>query len=438
MKTKNITYWVLAALFVSVSACKPNLDTPSLTKGDADFSKYIAIGNSLTAGFSDGGLYLAGQKVAYPNLIAEQMKAVGGGNFTSPFFTEAQANGSGYIRLSGFNADGTPITANVTDKLAYRNQAGTLLTKYTDEVNNLGVPDMSIQFSDVAAMSSTTGNKYFERLVADADAGTKNYLQFTQGRNHTFFSFWLGNIDVLAWATSGGNADSSPLKNITDTIVFKTKYTAFINSLTSNGQKGIVATIPDVTAIPFFNTVTVAALLKGAQLINPAAEAIYIETIGGTRIATDKDLIVLTFQSTGLFGKPTPANGVIPANPYPYGLHPNNPIASRYVLDETEVAKAKEYTSKYNSSIKQIANNKKLAFVDTYTILNNIKTPQVFDGITVSSAFITGNAFSLDGVHLTPIGNAIVANAFIKAINKQYNSTIPTVALANYSGVKFP
>jgi phospholipase/lecithinase/hemolysin len=433
MKTKNIQHWILAALFITVAACKPEIDAPKASAGDADFSKYIAIGNSLTAGFADGGLYLEGQKVAYPNLIAAQMKAVGGGDFTSPFFSEAQANGSGYIRLSGFNDDGTPITANVTDKLAYRNQAG-LLTKYTEEVQNLGVPDMSIYFSQAAVMSSTSGNKYFERLVADADAGSKNYLEFTQGRNHTFFSFWLGNIDVLAWATSGGNAELSPTRQLTDKNTFRALYSQFINSLTSNNAKGVVATIPDVTAIPFFNTKTV-------TLINAALKAreqtkdlpgIYINALNTStglhapRLATAEDLIILTFD-TGLIG-----SGL------GYGLSPLIPIEDKYVLDKDEVARAKEYTQDYNASIKQIANEKGLAFVDTYSILNNIKTPQIFDGIIVSSAFITGNAFSLDGVHLTPIGNAIVANAFIKAINEKYNSTIPTVAVSMYNGVKFP
>src|SRR5690606_17421605 len=135
--------------------------------GNADFSKYIAVGNSLTAGFADGGLYLSGQQVAYPNIITTQLKSVGGGDFTSPFFTEAQANGSGYIRLSGFNPDGTPITANVTDKLAYRNQNGTLLTKYTEEVQNLGIPGMRLDFG-IQAPTFSSANMYFERLLPDA------------------------------------------------------------------------------------------------------------------------------------------------------------------------------------------------------------------------------------------------------------------------------
>jgi hypothetical protein len=57
------------------------------------------VGNSLTAGYADGGLYLEGQQNSYPSIIAKQMALVGGGKFTQPLFTEAQANGSGYLKL---------------------------------------------------------------------------------------------------------------------------------------------------------------------------------------------------------------------------------------------------------------------------------------------------------------------------------------------------
>ncbi len=423
MNLRNIKVWIYSIALLTVVSCRPEIDLPQQSAGSADFTKYIAIGNSLTAGYADNGLYLEGQKVAYPNLIAEQMKAVGGGNFVSPFFTEAQANGSGYVRLTGFNPDGSPIITSITDKLAYRSSTPKLLTKYTDEIQNLGVPNMSIAFSTQNIMSSTLGNMYFERLVPDANAGTINYQQFATTKNHTFFSFWLGNIDALGWATSGGNAEGDITRQLTPVNAFTGLLNQFINSLTSNGRKGVIATIPDVSAIPFFNTVTVAA-------INKALEAnqvkLYIQPANGLpRLATNEDLIVLNFDRSklGVGG---------------YGVSPLNPMENKYVLDKDEVATVQQAIKSYNIAIKQVAEVKDLAFVDTYAILNEIKKGKNFDGVEVSSEFIRGNAFSLDGVHLTPIGNAIVANAFIDAINAKYNSTIPKISVANYVGVKFP
>ncbi len=354
------------------------------------------------------------------------MKAVGGGDFTSPFFSEAQANGSGYIRLSGFNPDGTPITTQVADKLAYRAQG--LLTKYTEEIQNLGIPGMRLDLGAVAPTFSSA-NMYFERLLPTDQVGDKTYIDFIQNRNHTFFSVWLGNNDVLGWAMAGGVAGVDPTKQLTNATSFTGLYNQYIAALTAQGQKGVVATIPDVTSIPFFNTVTVSAI-NAALAADPDVPAsnnkLIIRTgTGVPREATPEDLIVLNFDRA-LLG----VNG--------YGLSPLNPMESQYVLDRDEVATAKQRVIDFNNSIKAVAEAKDLAVVDTYTILNGIKTPANYDGILVSSAFITGNAFSLDGVHLTPIGNAIIANEFIKAINKKYNSNIPTVAVSMYSGVRIP
>lgn len=420
---KYILNSLFAAVVLFAASCKPEIETPAgTTAGQANFSKYIAVGNSLTAGFADGGLYLEGQKVAYPNLLAAQMATVGGGAFTSPFFADAQANGSGYLTLSAL-VNGSPTLANVTTNLAYRD--ATHLAKFTGEVQNLGIPGMRVDLAFAAPYSAA--NMYMERLLSDTQVGTTTYFQFIQGRNHSFFSLWLGNNDALGWATNGG-VTTDATNVLTDKATFSMLYSNLINALTAGGQKGVVGTIPDVTAVPYFNTVTVPALLAAAKAINPAAVAVFIQTGTGVRAATSEDLIRLPFQTAGLFGTGT----------IPYGLDPRNPIANNWVLDKDEIIRVKDYVNSYNSTIKSLANSKGLAVADTYTYLNMVKAGIAIQGININSAFITGGAFSLDGVHLTPRGNAVIANVFIDAINSKYNSTIPSIDITKYRGVKFP
>lgn len=426
---KYILNSFIAVTLLFAASCKPEIDTPAGTSaGTANFSKYIAVGNSLTSGFADGGLYLEGQMVAYPNLMAEKMASVGGGSFTSPFFTEAQANGSGYASLTAL-VNGTPTIGKVTNNLAFRDAAGHL-TKYTTEVQNLGVPGMRVDLAFAGQFSAL--NPYFERLLPDAQVGNTTYFQFVQGRNHTFFSLWLGNNDALGNALNGGvTVLTDPTTVLTDKASFALLYSNLINFLTANGQKGVVGTIPDVTAVPYFNTVTVSALLGAAKAINPAATAVYIQTgTGAVRAATNEDLIRLPFQNEGLFGVPT--GGI------PYGLHPLNPITNNWVLDKDEVAKIKDYVNSYNSTIKSLATSKGLAIADTYAYFNQVKTGVMIQGVGINSAFITGGAFSLDGIHLTPRGNAVIANVFIDAINATYASTVPNIDITQYRGVKFP
>lgn len=426
---KYILNSFVAAAILFTAACKPEIETPAgTTAGQANFSKYIAVGNSLTSGFADGGLYLEGQKVAYPNLLAAKMASVGGGAFTSPFFTDDHSNGSGYIALTAL-VNGTPTLTQVTDKLAYRD-AAKHLDKYSGEIQNLGIPGMRVDLSFDPTLTFSAANPYFERLLTDAEVGKTNYFQFIQKRNHTFFSLWLGNNDVLGYATNGAvTVTGDPTTVLTDKVTFSSLYSNLLNALTAGGQKGIVATIPDVTAVPYFNTVKVSLLLAAARAANPAAQAVFIQTgTGAVRAATDEDLIRLPFQSAGLFG-----TGAIP-----YGLHPLNPIANNWVLDKDEVIKVKDYVNSYNSSIKSLATSKGLAIADTYTYFNQVKTGINLQGVGINAAFITGGAFSLDGIHLTPRGNAVIANVFIDAINAKYGSTIPTVDITQYRGVKFP
>jgi hypothetical protein len=197
--------------------------------------------------------------------------------------------------------------------------------------------------------------------------------------------------------------------------------------------------VPDVTSIPYFNTVTVGAILAAVQKANPQAQALYINALvsGSTyapRAATAQDLIVLTFP-TSMIGQPV----TTPYGALPYGLTPYTPIDNQYVLDSKEVALTQDYVQSYNNTIKAVAASKGLAVFDAYTFLNDIKqNGMVVDGVSVNSNYISGGLFSLDGVHLTPRGYAIVANEFIKAINSKYGSSIPLVNISDYGGVKFP
>jgi hypothetical protein len=427
MKSTYFYKSALALAILGLASCKPTIDTPAPSKGTADFTRYIALGNSLTAGFSDAGLYLEGQKNSYPEMIATQMKAVGGGSFSTPFFPEAQFNGSGYLKLTAL-VNGVPTIVPETSNLAIRGQVGgvNLYTKYTGNIENFGIP--GIQLSHAKIPGYGTKNNYYERLLTDATINTP-YLDFVTAKPWTFFSNWLGNNDILGYASAGATGTAPTPKG-----TFASQYAEVITKLTSTGAKGVVATIPDVTKIAYFNTVTLQTLLAAINATPTGKDVkdIYIQTGAGTsRPATAEDLFTLTLSSAGVMGKPNGSN-------IPYGLHPANPVESHFVLDKTEIAVVNDFVTSYNNSIKDIANAKGLAIMDAYSMLNEYGAGKMVNGIPVSAAFIKGNLFSLDGTHLTPLGYAITANAFIAAINAKYGSSIPAVDVSKYRGVKLP
>lgn len=428
MKSTYFYKSALALAILGMAACKPTIDTEvKPSKGSADFTRYIAIGNSLTSGFADGGLYLEGQQNSFPLMIANQMKTVGGGEFYTPFFPADKANGSGYLKLTALT-NNVPTIVPETSNLAVRSQVGgvNFLIRYTGEINNYGVPGIQLLYAQVAGYGRA--NPYYERLLTDATLNT-TYLDFVTAKPFTFFSNWLGNNDVLGYATAGATGTAPTPK-----ATFAALYQQVIDKLILNGAKGVVATIPDVTKIAYFNTVTLKTLLAAINATPAGASVttIYIQTgTGAVRPATAADLFTLPLSSDGVMGKPNTAL-------QPYGLDPRNPVESKYVLDPAEVVVVNDYISSYNATIKSIANAKNLAIMDAYAMLNEYGAGKWVNGVFVNADFIKGNLFSLDGVHLTPMGYAIVANAFIGAINTKYGSSIPSVDVTNYRGVKFP
>ena len=78
-------------------------DPVEYTSGSADFSNYVAVGNSLTAGFSDNALFIDGQTASFPNMLASNFALVGGGSFEIPFMAD---------NLGGMTLGGNKIADN--------------------------------------------------------------------------------------------------------------------------------------------------------------------------------------------------------------------------------------------------------------------------------------------------------------------------------------
>lgn len=444
----------LALLGLLLGSCQPDIDAPATASaGSATFTTYIAVGNSLTAGYQSGGLSRAGQLQSYPSILATQFKQVGGGAFNQPLFTEAQADGSGYAKLLVVNGTLAPVTPSASNQFLGERLAVVglgadtrtpLLAKYTATDNqNLGIPGIKVAnvTTNGYGFNNPLGfNQFFERLLpSTTPGGLTSYLQYVQERvttlKPTFFTNWLGNNDVLGYASSGGAGDV-----LTPVADFTTKYRQVLDVLTANGAKGLVATIPNVTNVPLFKTVT-AALVKASIRSNPAIPnaanaSLYIRTGAGTvREATDADLLLLTAQAViGTGASPTS----LPVG-VGYSATQANPLPSQYVLDADEVTAAVTRTSELNAVIRAEASARGLALFDANAFFETVAAKGfATNAVDNKTTYVSGNIFSLDGVHPTPRGYAIVANEMLNAINSKYGSTFRGVNANEYSGTVFP
>ncbi|MGB0391681.1 MAG: G-D-S-L family lipolytic protein, partial [Salibacteraceae bacterium] len=79
---KNLAIILVSTL--AIVSCKPEFDEVTISGGTADFSNYVAIGNSLTAGYADNALYTSGQENSYPMILSTQMGLSTGNTFNQP------------------------------------------------------------------------------------------------------------------------------------------------------------------------------------------------------------------------------------------------------------------------------------------------------------------------------------------------------------------
>ncbi|QJP35896.1 G-D-S-L family lipolytic protein [Nonlabens sp. Ci31] len=499
MKNLNIKLIALFIASAAIISCEEDFDNDIqdggvYTSGEADFSKYVTVGNSLTAGYADGALYLNGQLNSYPNIIAGQMQFAGGGEFNQPLVND---------NTGGLLANGVQILPNrlvlASDGMGapagparYTGAAPTtdIINKVTGPLNNFGVPGARVfhlaapGYGSLAGVSTGTANPYYTRF---SSSETSTVIGDAAAANATFFTLWIGNNDILGYATSGGaGVDNNELNivdpamqgnnSITNNLVFGGVYQQLVAGLTANGAKGALVNIPDVTSIPYFTTVPPNPI----PLDGPTAAFVnsnYAQYNGGLQLAAANGLITaaeaaqrtINFSAgqnfvvivdndlTDISASPIPlpnwrqttsndlivftAAGVLgtladPSNPASI-IGVGVPVANELVLTTTEQARVSNAQQSYNATIEALAAANGLAFVDARAALAQVATTGVpFNGGVLTSTYATGGGFSLDGVHPTARGYAFTANAIIDAVNAQYGATLPKVDIGAYSTIQ--
>ncbi len=438
----------IAALVVSagLSACKPGIEPETPQSGEADFTTYVALGNSLTAGYADGTLYRSGQVNSYPAILAGQFRLAGGGEFKQPLLPGDAGWPSAKRVLAMVGGCDGAVSLTPVAYQGMMDTAGSMMNIAAQgPFNNVAVPGMRCidylmpGYAVVAQAFAQVGFAYrfYEHPM------TETPLDVAMKLTPTFFSIWLGGNDVLGYALGGGEGNGSGgvlPSDISPLSSFSTIYEMIVDTLTATGAKGILLSVPDITAIPFFTTIPAKGLIldeteaevlsvfHASSGISFTAGANYFiiedaQAPGGVRPVREGELILLSVPQDSLKCA---------------GWGARKPLPDRYVLDAEEVNNIQAATTAFNQVIYNAAQKHGLAYMDAGGYLKTLQAGIVYNGVTFSATFVTGGAFSLDGIHLTPRGYALVANEIIRTINARYGSTVSPADVNRYDGVRFP
>ncbi len=410
---KSYKYLMLATLAGVVISCEEDFDNEvskdiaSQSAGDADFTRFVSLGNSLTSGYSNGTVYLSGQENSYPVMLAERFKQATSTmeDFTVPYVKDE----IGGLLMGGTQIADTKLVLSST--LSPENIAGTPTTDITSGIGaqgpygNMGVPGaksyhlLADGYGSVAGVAQGLANPYYAYF---ATSETTNVFADALSQNPTFFTLWIGNNDVLGYSTSGGddagvdqtgNLDATTYgaNDISDPNVVIGSIQAMVAGLVNAGAQGIVANIPNVTSIPYFTAVAYNALPLD-QATADTVNAAFAQYNGGLQLAMSNGLITqaevtartinyvagqnsMLIEDTSLtdlsaLGLPNyrlttssdlvllPASSIIgtladasdPTSAYGVAV----PLPGTLVLTESEVLKVQTATDAYNAGIAQV------------------------------------------------------------------------------------
>lgn len=420
-----------------LSSCKPKYEKPESSAGDLDAARFVMIGGSHTSGYMDDALYYEGQQYSIANLLSGQLQKLGSGAFNQPYMPSSSVgvSGQGMSRFKlGYKTDCLGVTSLSPVRLAANGDMTALSTNVYNAgqpFGNFGIPGMTVTVVNVPSYGMM--NPFFGRM---SSSNSTSVLADATASNPTCFSLFIGIEDILPYTQSG--ASNGTLIN---PATFSIAYEQIVQSLTMNGAKGVVSLIPDITEMPYFTTIPYNGLNLTADKVT-SLNNIYNPI--GISFQEGPNGFMIQDPAAGAFGVRHMVAGELVLLSTPLDSVKCNsmgsvfPFRNQFVLTLDELALIRSQIAQYNAAITAIASTYDLALAKPNELVNKLQTGIVYNGVTLSAKFVSGGAYSLDGIHFNPRGNAIISNEFIRALNAKYRAKIPAINAVNYPSITFP
>jgi lysophospholipase L1-like esterase len=380
----RVLRWSTLGALLFVLGCRDEALLPPEPTGGALFARYVAIGNSITAGYQSGGINATLQQQAYPVLLARAM----GTTFNLPLLRDPGCPPPLTNVLTGQRLGGLPA-----DFCAYRQ------TPPPRILNNVAVPGAKVLDVLTNLGEGTSANTLTLLLL-----GGRTQLEAAAEARPTFVSVWIGNNDVLGAALAGTTSLITPLE------LFQQRYTQMLSELQAMGvQGGLLIGVANVTVIPHFSPGIAYAQAKQAGAFPPTFQvAENCATTGAT------SLVPFSYGFGTLLAQAARGQSVT-----------LDCVNDPRLLSPEETAVIDQTVRQYNSFIQQQAGRLGWAYLDPNVRLVALREQgqiPLFPNVTSSEPF--GPYFSLDGVHPSSAAHRLVAQEAAAAINAVYGTSL--------------
>jgi len=392
----------LAACAQALSGCSSGSSNPlaalqaAQAKNAGNFSNTVFLGDSLTAGYQSGSLLDTQQVHGWAPLVATQAQF----NIVQPLI--AFPGAPNVLQLTSLGPPPVITTAPGTT---------TGRDNFAVQPTDVAVPGAFVNdvLSTVPLANPAAGQQQLNQLVLGFPGlgygQAFSQMQWAIQMQPTTIFLWIGNNDALIADLTGTPSSMTPLAS------FTSQYTQLIQALSAlTPAHLVIGNIPDVTLVPY---------------LQPAG-AVLAEYSAATGIPAAQ-LSALFGISAGDFVTP---QGLTEINAILAGTQ-KSPLSDAGVLTAAEAAEVRSTVNSYNQVITQQAQSVGATLVDINALITKVASQGVtISGYTGTTAFL-GGIFSLDGIHPTNTGYALVANAFIDAMNTGIGTKIPDVNLAS-------
>jgi GDSL-like Lipase/Acylhydrolase len=352
-------------------------------------SPLVVVGDSLSAGYQNGSLLGSQQVDGYANLVAQQMHA----QLNLPLIKFPGV--PNVLQLTGpslFDIAPAPGSIDGNPRVDPLLQATDLAVPGATVSDVLNKVPFAATTDDYAMTNLVLG---FPGVLATPPV-TMTQVQWAQALKPARLILWIGANDALGAATNGQD-------NVTPVWQFAQSYSKLVDDLSQTHAKLVIANIPDVTSVPFFVSVPkLAALFKLPKLV----------VMAKLRLGPG-DYVVLDSVAK--------AAAILQAG--------SGQLSDTDVLTAREAAKVSIAIDAYNLIIAWHARRVGATLVDIHELFREVGRHGYWvNGRLLTTDFL-GGVFSLDGIHPTNTGYAIVANEFIKDMNRSYGWGIPMVSV---------